>query len=167
MDDKAKIVIDGKWYEIGELEHPVKGQLYLADEGSTTVTYATVQRSFDPRHPLTPCEAPLAFVLGENVIATVDEETQPRITGEFRPTDGVERHWLFGKEYTKCSEGDPCIILSPPPPEPRTAEELLVDIEIRILGFVGEDGGYDKLRQIQKDIEAHRANLEAPKSDSA
>ena len=72
----------------------------------------------------------LTYTLGKNATALVPEEHQHRITGEFRPTEGVEPHFdpLNGKVFEYISDSTPVIILSTlpaPEPEPKTDREML------------------------------------------
>jgi|TARA_Y100000310_G_C20218700_1_gene594752 hypothetical protein len=141
---------DGKWYGVGGVvkngdEDRSKRFISFNGDAITSVSHDRYD------YPLTPCDPPLAFTLGENVLASVAEELRPRVTGEHRAPKQGER-WVClatGTREFRNSSSYNRLILSPPATPPKTAEEALAELANEIL-----NGSHPRVLELAE--EAHK-----------
>jgi len=133
MAEQAKMIVEGDWYECGDmrrLDRMDAGQVYLDPVGFRVVALSSTGYSDNLRVPLTPCDPPKEYVLGCNVMAAVDEEIRPRMTLEFRKAHKISNEeWL--DDFLTPTKGPTSychFILSPPAPEPRSYKQVVEDI---------------------------------------
>ncbi len=162
---KRIIEQDGKWYEIGSMGWTEPGDMFLAFNGEmvcrpfgSTVGklrhLATLIPDTDPRVVM--------HKLMESVWASIPDEHKPYVTPEYRKILKDE-DYLSGS-YRRIWDRDqgsayPYIILSPPEPEPKTAEELLADIVDATM-----DGVLDG--QLSSALDAAKQHLQNVKSET-
>ena len=129
---------DGKWYEIGRLkkiQDADLGGLFLAYDAECVYLAGDKRDTGRTRHicTLIPDTDPRVVMhkLMESVWASIPDEHKPYVTPEYRKILKDE-DYLSGS-YRRIWDRDqgsvyPYIILSPPEPEPKTAEELLAAV---------------------------------------
>lgn len=112
-------------------------------------------------YPLTPIEPPKAFVLGEQMLASISEELRSRVRGWERSDGNVLVLLRDGKTVHDLSlvsgREDYHIILSPPPPPPKTDREFIEEIETDLTRSFGSHGGFASVVAIQAKIKQHIA----------
>ena len=157
---KPIMMVEGNWYKPHNVwRAPQEGDVFLNSCGNLQEANCSMG-GVGPRTILTPIPTPVEWKLGKNVLASVKPDEQPNVTGDFRATNGIERHWQYGKVYEKCSTEDQVIILGPPPAPQKTADELLDEIDARILGIADAKKNYQKLRDIQEMIRDYKSKPE-------
>ena len=138
MDDKTIIRIKGEWFEADLIQEAkdIIGQRYLDYSGEYVHKCGSDEEFSGKRHPLTPCSAPKAYTLVEQVLEKIGPDAKPAAYGSMDPGERFNLHSdrnSYGILSDAGNEGDAAVIVfeTPPPepePEPKTAEELLADI---------------------------------------
>lgn len=170
MNEQTIIRIDGDLYEVGNrYKHSPKGDSTLGSIGGRpSRVISSGGQCYDGYFALTPLPPDSEFAkkirLGTAAFNSVKPELRDRIMGEFRPVPhGSGEYFARSHAEDMGNEAGPnCgvtwsssnVILLAPPPQ-KTDRDVLRDIEIEILGFIGKDGGYGKLRKIQDRIKQH------------
>lgn len=165
MAEKPRIVINGKWYEVGRRETtPRDGQEALGLNGSGVMRREGSSTDCLNTHTLTPCDPPKAYTLGEELLASVEEEYRSRavhfrrsIAGEIALAS-APRGWSY-IAYTCVSEA-PRIILSPPAPEPKTDRAVLEEV---IAAWDGDQSLFAALKLAEKHLAAQSDTPAQPK----
>jgi len=153
---------DGKWYEMEqafERDDAAASDLIALGTGDS-VGHRSSMIGPGRRHTLIPIDPPREYTLGVNIIAGISPELRPRLTLECRPP--------FNDEWYLCDEGAAIaggegtaiaarIILSPPEPEPKTADELLADISQQIFEALGKVSTVTVLHDLRSQIIDHLA----------
>ena len=133
----VKILSNGKWYEPGRIE-TIDGKAKYLDLSGQSVRQSLLTDKIGAfqaeglRHPLTECEPPQAYVLGADMLASMEEKYRSRAVHFRRSLSGESAleirasGWFF--IHHACNSEFNRIILSPPAPEPKGPEELLADI---------------------------------------
>lgn len=143
---------DGTWREIiGCDKFPMKHETFIdspreidcADQDFDSVRCVILKS----------CDPPKAFVLGEQMLASISEELRSRVRGWERSDGNVLVLLRDGKTVHDLSlvsgREDYHIILSPPAPEPQTHRELLEELLESKTSWTVE---------MQKKIELHLAD---------
>jgi len=165
MAEKPRIVINGKWYEVGQQETtPRDGQEALGLNGSGVMRREGSSTGCLSTHTLTPCDPPKAYTLGEELLASVEEEYRSRavhfrrsIAGEIALAS-APRGWSY-IAHTCVSEA-PRIILSPPVPEPKTDRAVLEEV---IAAWDGDQSLFAALKLAEKHLAAQSDTPAQPK----
>lgn len=165
----VKILSNGKWYKPGRIETIDGDGKYLDLSGQHVRQSRPGDNiaSFQAeglRHPLTECEPPKAYVLGVNAIASAEEKDRPSITGEFHyPKQGEDFVGSRGGRRTASCDYSTFqgIILSPPAPDPKTAEELLIGLQDTLKVLAEATGECLVVVGMREEIQAARKSLAA------
>ena len=128
----------GKWYEVGPQKKRQGGETLMNRSGNS-INAGCVRDSNCDDYPLTPIDTPIEWKLGKNVLASVPEELQSRVTGEYRRAGENEDYydWPLQGEYNSGRSGTAGVypILSPPPAPAKTDREALIEIQERLRGI--------------------------------
>ena len=123
---------DGKWYEVGDLEKMDPEKEYLESGGRKTFGryYKNTDYGYgNHRHPLTPCDPPKEFTLGEELLGFAGEKKDRVVSfglvkeGNSLLSSPDMKEMVASKEMAR--GGYLRIILSPPAPEPKTDRDMV------------------------------------------
>ena len=133
---QAMIIIKGKFYDAGELEKVIDGKEYLELAGR--MVWACDKddslhlcRTTGWRHPLTrlPDNDPrvVQWRLGESAWFSMSDEAKGLATGDIRKVTDTEYYWSASNGIIQScgTTAGIYIILSPPAPKPKSADELV------------------------------------------
>jgi len=166
----VKILSNGKWYEPGRIETIDGDGKYLDLSGQHVRQSRPGDNiaSFQAeglRHPLTECEPPKAYVLGADMLASMEEKYRSRAVHFRRSLSGESAlgmrasGWFF--IHHACNSEFNRIILSPPAPDPKTAEELLIGLQDTLKVLAEATGECLVVVGMREEIQAARKSLAA------
>lgn len=140
---KPMIIIDGQCYEVGptRLAKSMIGSTYLDYKGHWQ-TCDSSQEFEGKRHILTLLpnddERVVEHNLGVALWKLIPDGSKPRVSGDIRPTDGVEEYLAIGTMgYFFNDSVYNRIILRPPAPKPKSDREALQELHDATFGFRG------------------------------
>ena len=138
MSEPAIIRIKGLWYEVTRMQESNRESISLDYTGENVLRGKTCKGFCGTfRHSLTPCPAPLAMTLGEQLLAAVPEHLRDRVIRLGATKSG--EYELNPRMLKDADSGQyPSVILSPP--APKSDREVLEAMVEQVKGFKGEFG---------------------------
>ena len=161
MEDKPRILINGEWYTTGQLMSKKKikpGSQYLDFSGTYVSTIEDYECPSSSRHILTPCDPPKDFTLGQDIAKHI-RDGDVLVANGVVPPGNFLRIGRGNDEFmiqAGRSNSDSATVflfarpLPPPAPEPKTADDYLIELYEHVVGRkVADNEAEDLLEKIK------------------